>query len=88
MNNSLMITILSNVVKQAPKVNQETVDNVRAIITHLEKEDEPVEVGLRGEWPKEMAGEVAELIPSIYEEREIPVKPKNKGGRPKKNKNG
>lgn len=40
MNNRLMITILSNVVNQAPKVNQETVDNVKAIIAHLEESHE------------------------------------------------
>jgi hypothetical protein len=111
MNNSLMITILSNVVSQAPKVNQETVDNVRAIISHLEEANEPVEEAPKiiieasneqvdnfaktGEWkPKEeISRELAnQIVEAAKITQDIPnevYKPrKNKGGRPKKNKNG
>jgi hypothetical protein len=87
MNNSLMIKILSNVVNQAPKVNQETVDNVKAIIAHLEKADIPVkEETIAAIYDERIKGEefVFKAVDEAAEYAELPKK--NKGGRPKKRK--
>jgi hypothetical protein len=79
-----MIKILKSVVNQAPKVNQETVDNVKDIIAHFEKANIPVQP-VKSIYDEQITGEKI-TIKTLDEPAPYTGNLKKRAGRPKKRK--